>query len=352
MCSHHVFVERQGNASVTRTACILLSILIAAAAAAEPVVVNSDNFIRAESDLYFSGVAARQGGVGTFGHDREMADLDSQTIIRLNRDTLYSSGVFDLEAGPVTITLPDPGGRFMSMQVFDQDHYTHGVYYEPGPYTFTREDIGTRYVFPGIRILANPADAADMAAVHALQDRITVEQPGGPGAFEIPEWDKASQDTTRALILQLGAALPDTRGMFGARDAVDPVRHFIGTATAWGGNPETEAFYLNRTVERNDGVAVYGLEIGDVPVDGFWSVSVYNRDGFYTSNAQGAYTINNLTAAPDADGHVHVQFGGCDGAVPNCLPITDGWNYMVRLYRPQAAILDGSWTFPDATAID
>ena len=38
-------------------------------------------------------------------------------MIRLNRDTLYSSAVFDLDAGPVTITLPDAGKRFMSMLV-------------------------------------------------------------------------------------------------------------------------------------------------------------------------------------------------------------------------------------------
>jgi hypothetical protein len=28
----------------------------------------------------------------------------------------------------------------------------------------------------------------------------------------------------------------------------------------------------------------------------------------------------------------------------------DGWNYIVRLYRPGPAILDGSWTFPSAEA--
>jgi hypothetical protein len=25
-----------------------------------------------------------------------------------------------------------------------------------------------------------------------------------------------------------------------------------------------------------------------------------------------------------------------------------GWNYMVRLYRPRAEILNGQWTFPEA----
>jgi hypothetical protein len=34
------------------------------------------------------------------------------------------------------------------------------------------------------------------------------------------------------------------------------------------------------------------------------------------------------------------------GDRPNCLPIMDGWNYIVRLYRPRSEILDGTWSFP------
>jgi hypothetical protein len=59
-----------------------------------------------------------------------------------------------------------------------------------------------------------------------------------------------------------------------------------------------------------------------------------------------AYSLNNLTAKRNADGSIPVQFGGCDGKVPNCLPIMPGWNYAVRLYRPRAEILNGTWTFP------
>lgn len=43
-----------------------------------------------------------------------------------------------------------------------------------------------------------------------------------------------------------------------------------------------------------------------------------------------------------------IRLGGCDGKIPNCLPITKGWNYMVRLYRPRPEILDGTWKFPEA----
>jgi len=59
-------------------------------------------------------------------------------VIRLNRDTLYSAAVFDLDGGPVTITLPDAGKRFMSMQIIDEDQYTPQVVYGAGRYTFPR----------------------------------------------------------------------------------------------------------------------------------------------------------------------------------------------------------------------
>ena len=95
------------------------------------IPVSTDNFIRAESDLYFAGIV-KNGGFAKFDHTREPAPIDKQTVIRLNRDTLYSSAVFDLDAGPVTITLPAAGERFISMQVFDEDQYTHGVYYKAG----------------------------------------------------------------------------------------------------------------------------------------------------------------------------------------------------------------------------
>jgi hypothetical protein len=317
------------------------------AGAAAAVSVNADNFTRAESDLYFSNIV-RDGGFSKFLHRREPAAIDDQTIIRLNRDTLYSAAVFDLYAGPVTIVLPDAGGRFMSLQIIDQDEYTHAVAYKPGAYIFTKLGIGTRYFLVGVRILVDPKNPKDVAAVHALQDAIKVEQPGGPGAFEVPLWSAASQKSTRDALLALASGLPDTKGMFGPKDEVDPVRHLIGAASAWGGNPEKDALYLNFTPEKNDGKTVYRLDVKDVPVDGFWSVSVYNARGYFEPNPENAYTLNNTTAKKNADGSVAVQFGGCDGKTLNCLPTVPGWNYLVRLYRPRPAILDGSWTFPKA----
>jgi len=322
-----------------------------AAPALVPVTV--DNFIRAESDLVKSGTA-KSAGLGKFIHYREPMAIDCP-IIRPNRDTLYSFSLWDLEVGPVTVTLPDPGTRFQTMIVIDQDHYVPQVIYGAGTFKFSKESIGgtTRYLTLGMRILVNPDDPADVAEVHRLQDAIKVEQPGGPGKFEIPNWDQVSQKKVRDALLALNETLPDLKGAFGSREEVDPVRHLIGTASAYGGNPDKDAVYLNIMPKNNDGKAIYKLTVNkDVPVDGFWSISVYDAEGHFRKNDLNAYTLNSITAKKNANGSVTVQFGGCDGKAANCLPICPGWNYMVRLYRPRREILDGTWKFPEAKPVN
>lgn len=313
------------------------------------VLVSADNFTRAESDLYFSNIV-KDGGFGKFTHIRELTPLDKQLVVRSNRDTLYSAAVFDLDGGPVTISLPEPGGRFMSMQVITEDHYVPAVFYGQGEHTLTAGEIGTRYVMAAIRILVNPNDDADLNEVHALQGAVAVQQDH-TGSFEIPKWDPASQKKVRDALLQLSATLPDSKRMFGTRNRTDPVRRLIGSASAWGGNPEKDAMYFSVHPAENDGATAYRLIVDEVPVDGFWSITVYNKDGYFTPNPQNAYSLNNLTAQRGADRKITIQFGGCDAATTNCLPVTPGWNYLVRLYRPHDEILNGEWTFPAAEPI-
>ena len=319
------------------------------APAGNAVPVTADNFSRAETDMYF-GKRVKRASIGKLSHSRELYLTDSP-VVRPNRDTLYSGAVFDYDAGPVIITLPDAGNRFMSMQVIDEDQYTHAVYYGAGRYTMTREELGTRYGSLVIRILANPKDPEDMKQVHALQDAIKVEQKSS-GKYEVRNFDPVSQKKVRDALLVLGTTILDNKRMFGGRTEVDPVRHLIGSAMLWGGLPEKDALYINITPDNNDGAAVYKLNVHDVPVDGFWSITVYNAKGYLEPNQYNAYSLNNITAKKNADGLVAVQFGGCDGTIANCLPTMPGWNYMVRLYRPRAEALNGTWKFPEAQRVN
>ncbi|WP_198291051.1 DUF1254 domain-containing protein [Mycobacterium sp. 155] len=308
-----------------------------------------DNFARAESDLYFGRVCSIAGGTGKWNIHRTVMDVHHQTVIRANRDTLYSAVVLDLDAGPATVTLPDPGERFLSAIVIDEDQYTSPATYGPATLTLTREQLDTRYAMVGVRILVNPTKPGDLDEVHALQDALHIEQDSA-GSFEAPAWDKASQDATRKALIELAGHVPDARRMFGARHEVDPMRHLIGTASGWGGNREADATYITVTPKLNDGTTPHSLTVRDVPVNGFWSIAVYNADGYFEPNDLDSYGPNSFTAVANADGSVTVNFGG-DPAAVNYVPITPGWNYWVRLYRPRPEILDGTWTFPEAQPV-
>ena len=329
------------------TATLWLALIGAACAQGAPVPVTLENFIRAETDLY----AAKARDIGAFGqirHRRAMAAIENQSVVRMNRDTLYSGGVFDLDAAPLSITLPDTGKRYMSLQAISQDHFTSDVVYAPGTFTLTKDKVGSRYVYIIIRTLADPTNPQDLQAAHAVQDAIKVEQ-AATGSFEIPNWDNASRDKLREALNALGALGGyERRPIFGSKAEVDPVAHLIGTAIGWGGLPRAAAIYLLRYPKENDGSTPYRLTVRDVPVDGFWSISVYDAKGYFQANPLHAYSVNNLTAKRDADGAVTVRFGGCEAEAANCLPIMAGWNYTVRLYRPHPEALDGRWTFPEA----
>ncbi|MCZ6810258.1 MAG: DUF1214 domain-containing protein, partial [Proteobacteria bacterium] len=137
----------------------------------------------------------------------------------------------------------------------------------------------------------------------------------------------------------------DASRAFGTPEDTDPIYHLVGAAAGWGGLPRTSAFYEIRSVARNDG-SPHAITARDVPVDAFWSITVYNADGFIDENELGAYSFNNVTARPNQDGSFTIHFGGCEDGRANCLPISEGWNYVARIYEPRKEILNGSWTFP------
>ena len=334
-------IKHKGKALLL-IACLLAPTL----AAAESVKVTVYNFVRAESDLQMKGYVDKAGGVGKFLHMRQPYSVENQTTIRGNRDTLYSMGVFDLTS-PVTIIKPESPDRFQSMMYASQDHSIFPVEHGGGTFTFTKDRIGSRYVFILFRTFANPNDPEDLQAARALQDRIIVQQDQ-PGSFEIPDWDTESLGRIRNAINVLAAdVVTDFKGYFGIKEELDPIKHLMGTAYGWGGNPPEAAMYVNAVPEINDGQTAYVLNVQDVPVDGFWSVTVYNKDGFFEKNDLDAYSFNNVTAQPNADGSFTIHFGGNVNET-NHLPITPGWNYAVRLYQPRPEIIDGTWKFPEA----
>ena len=318
------------------------------------IPVTVENYVRAQTDINFAR-AIKGGGLGKFNHGRELAPPEQRNaIIRPNRDTLYSFAVFDLDAGPVTVTLPDAGKRFMGMQIVNQGQFTPATFYGAGSHLVTKEAAGTRYAIAVVRFLVDYENKQDVREVHALQDAIQVrmQNPAAQQVPSFPDWDEASRKKVQAALLRLGKTISDSRCIFGANNkVVNPIKNLVGSAMLWGGNPEKDALYLPITPDRNDGNTLYRLTLPEIPVDGFWSITVYDSEGYFGLNPYNAYSLNSITAKRSPDGLIRIQFGGCDGFNQNCLPTTKGWNYTVRMFRPRPEVLDGRWKFPIATPV-
>ena len=283
---------------------VALTITPLSVSAETATVINVDNFNKAQTDFEFAGIDISKGA---------------------------------------TVTLPDAGKRYMSLMVINNDGYVNEVFYGGGVYKLTMEKFDTPYVGVVIRTLANPENAADLAIAHKLQDQIKIATESDK-AFVLPNYDKASYKATLEPILELAKGLKRYTETFGSKQEVNPVHFLIGSASAWGGLPDKAAIYEN--VQPNLPVGKYELTVKDVPVSGFWSISLYNEKGYFQKNNLNAYSLNNLTAKPNSDGSYTLRFGGCTAATENCLPIMKGWNYAVRMYEPGKAIVDGSWKFP------
>ncbi|MFB6131038.1 MAG: DUF1254 domain-containing protein, partial [Salinigranum sp.] len=201
----------------------------------DSVPVTWENFPRAHCHLTWQSTVD-DGGFGTFYHVRSLSPIDEQFTIGLNRDTLYSLGVFDLTE-PVTVTLPDTGDRYQSMNVQNEDQYGKMCVYEPGPYTITRGLTDTRYAGVMVRTFVDPDDSNDVKRVRQLQDEITVEQASA-GSFEIPDWDRRSHEQINDALNAVVPTVESYSGAYGDADQVDPVKFFLLSTSGWTGVPE------------------------------------------------------------------------------------------------------------------
>jgi hypothetical protein len=279
-------------------------------------------------------------------YTRTLVPIDIQNVIRQNKDTLYAGAIVDVSKG-ATLTVPEmPAGRYLSVELIDNDHYNPGMIYTSGTHELPQD---TKYLGLILRIqLLHPNDPADIALVNKLQDQFVIKA-NSADPFPEPKWDQKSLATLTAKYNAEFAKFdkyPD--GSMAPRGKADEKIRHLAAAGAWGLLPNDAAVYIN--YNRNLPADKCYTTTYRVPENqGFWSITVYGADGYMKS----ANNILNATNTKmNADGTFTVRFGSKEacGNVQNRLDISEGWNFTMRVYRPGPSVRNGSYKLPDVVA--
>ncbi|MEH6911544.1 MAG: DUF1214 domain-containing protein [Oceanicoccus sp.] len=323
----------------------LIFSLSTATAQETAILVNADNYARAEAAFQFEAMLKRSGGINTLAHVRHPIPLNRQRNMQMNRDTIYSSAVVDISRG-ATVSFPNSGDRYMSIAIVNEDNYTTAVYHNGEAITLTMEEHGTAFVAVIARVLVDANNPQDVKIANDLQNKIEITASSS-NKYQRANYEIDSRKTTRELFRLLGAGLGDATFCNGKKTEVKETRHKICAAIGWGGLPTYEVVYVKNQQQRPLGD--YQLELKDVPVKGFWSISIYNDKGYFQENDYNAYSINNVIAEANEDGSFTINFGEHKNGRKNFLPIMEGWNYVARLYLPSIDVQEGRWLFPEPT---
>ncbi len=190
-----------------------------------------------------------------------------------------------------------------------------------------------------------------------------------PGKFAPPAADEKSIDegaTAAAARLNQSdgrVGKPGPTGWTGGggnvgRYGINYQQRAVVARIGLGANPPEDATYLHCQQDSNgkplDGASEYRIHFAKdqiPPVKAFWSFTVYDEQGYFTSNPIKRFAIGDRDKLKfNADGSldVYVQHASPGAAKEsNWLPSpADPFNLSLRLYWPSEAILEGRWTPP------
>ncbi|HGF3715479.1 DUF1254 domain-containing protein [Vibrio parahaemolyticus] len=293
------------------------------------VPVTEKNYEFAESDLAFKNITKLVGSNKWF-HFPGLTPLDNQTVVRMNRDTIYSGYVADLSKGG-SITIPDTGDRYISVMVVQNDHYIDQVFSMPGTHEIKSQ---TDFAMIVARIQIDPNDPSDLQRVKDIQNQLKVTT-GSHKNHVMPNYDIKQLLAVRNSLVEEGSKLGNQKNMQGAHGKVEPRMHMYGTAIGWGMLPDAEAqyfsYYSKGDVANPENCSQATYQPPKVTGNGFYSLTIYNNQGYIAFDKA---VLNKNNIKYNSDGSFTVSYGKCSGDVKNPMPVAKGWDVMMRIYKP------------------
>lgn len=236
---------------------------------------------------------------------------------------------------------------------------------------------------PKVQVDTMPADkylayAAELLKLHPphITDQPIIARLKRIGFEQGKDFDLSRQD--EAVQKALETVPQDAQALMGWK-----LKSLARVANGWSMNTDTMGvygnYYLKRAIVAQQGLganlpqdAIYPLNLGDEngqpldgrnaytihfdkanlpPVDAFWSVTLYNDQGFQVANALNRFAVSSwMPFQYNADGSLDLYFQhespGKDKEW-NWLPAPEGpYNLTMRLYAPKADALTGKWNPP------
>ncbi|CAM4019689.1 ATP-grasp domain-containing protein [Bordetella tumbae] len=433
----------QGKGVCALDAVVLTRAATAASAAVRQAVIatlplfemarmRASNTARKHAVAGFAGDSpgSRMRWVNQFTHTRRLRSPDDKEVVTPNNDTLFTNAWLDLSEGPLVIDVPQMGSRYWVLGFLDawtnpwayagrrttggaaQRLFVHGPGWQGTvvPAGMHQISAPSDDVWVIGRILVD-ADPADLAQVHALQDRFAIcrldgtpalsrldvlldnRDTGIPEAHEylrvldnmlernppsepLPCWPPEVADLQTALT-EIYSELRDVAqpsALGGGWTTAVAVRTSFGSdfltrarvARNWIGTLGVdEAMYIMAEVDADGepltGAQRYVLRFapqGGPRVDAFWSITLYRRsDCLLVENPIGRHSIGDRTPGLryDEDGGLSISIQADDpGPTENWLPAPAGAGFYLtlRLYQPQSIHLDGEFRYPPVQRVD
>ncbi|GAL35963.1 hypothetical protein JCM19240_4898 [Vibrio maritimus] len=309
--------------------------------------VTKDNFIAAESDKYFFEQQAKSG-INQFTHDRQLLTMETQTVVRQNRDTLYSKSIWDTKGG-VTFELPILDS-YQALQVIDEQHRTVAVLYAAkgqNKVTITPDMLSSgQHVWVIARTQVASNAPADIQEGNRKQDMIkgiaSSAERYAPKGFDQFDREKVRL-ALEANVLQL-----DFTKAMGAPEGktlkpeqhLEPRKveqfHALGlTSMGFGGLPSEHAYYkVLLAQDRSGECQTMNFDAPPLGENGFFSITTYGADA-YVHTEEFALSSRKDELKANKDGTYTVNFNCGEQAINN-IDVEKGWTGILRMYKPNS----------------
>jgi len=312
--------------------------------------MTAKEFIQAESRAFISNFIGRNG-INNWFHFQALANKDDTWVVSPNNDTIYSIVAVNAKDG-FTLVVPDVGERFVSVHILGENHMSPFYLYGGGTYKFTRDQFESDYLALGIRMGTDGTPEDVKHIVNDLQPQYKILHADSSDTMTRPDTEKMLK--VREAMIKEYDSLPDTFGVMvdHTSKVTDWEKFTYVTAGAWGLSPDHTAMYAPYSLDNVKGGQCYTATYPAVPVDAFFSITVYGQDKFLMADHDNIVS-SNQNAVVNKDGSFTVIYGNMDCKVKGknfLYTPQDNWSFLMRAYKPDVSKFS-NYELPEIQAI-